>query len=241
MPPDGMDGAAARGAVFTSDLRGPRRQEAALLLHDIGVLTPMRTSSGKKINGAQNERRLGFFLEFLRHPMQIGSVIPSSRFLKRRVLEAAGIASARTVVELGPGTGGTTRAILKTMPQDGRLLSIEINPQFHAAVARIQDERLIAHLGSACDLRQTLERYGLGAPDAVVSGIPFSTMSRDVGSELITDIMSLLAPDGRFVAYQVSDRVAALSKPVVGPGQAVLELLNIPPMRIYRWEKAAVA
>ena len=53
-----------------------------------------------------------FFRGFLRQPALIGSVIPSSRFLERRIVEAYGIAHSRMVVELGPGTGGTTRAIL---------------------------------------------------------------------------------------------------------------------------------
>ncbi len=54
--------------------------------------------------------RLALFQEFLKHPLQIGSVISSSRFLECRVVETAGISSAKTIVELGPGTGGTTRA-----------------------------------------------------------------------------------------------------------------------------------
>lgn len=55
--------------------------------------------------------RLAFFLEFLRYPLQIGSVTPSSRFLVQRILKHADITSAMTIVELGPGTGGTTQAI----------------------------------------------------------------------------------------------------------------------------------
>jgi phosphatidylethanolamine/phosphatidyl-N-methylethanolamine N-methyltransferase len=39
------------------------------------------------------------------------------------------------------------------------------------------------------------------------------------------------------VAYQVSERVASLCQPILGPGKNMLELLNIPPMRVYKWEK----
>ena len=65
----------------------------------------------------------------------------SSRFLECRLVEAAGINSAKTIVELGPGTGGTTRAILKAMAQHSVLLSIEINPHLHTLVSRIDDDR----------------------------------------------------------------------------------------------------
>ncbi len=178
-----------------------------------------------------------FFNEFLKHPLQIGSIIPSSRFLERRVVEAAGVSSAKTIVELGPGTGGTTRAILRSMPQSSRLLSIEINPSFHSVVNEMGDERLIAHLGSAHELKELIQAYGLSAPDAVISGIPFSTMSYSIGSQTIEAISSVLAPGGRFVAYQVTKRVKSLTQPVLGSGKVEFELFNIPPMRVCRWEK----
>jgi phosphatidylethanolamine/phosphatidyl-N-methylethanolamine N-methyltransferase len=193
-------------------------------------------SNDKPLNGRKNGR-LALFQEFLRHPSQIGSVISSSRFLERRVVETAGIHSAKTVVELGPGTGGTTRAILRAMPQHANLLSIEINPHLHALVSRIQDERLIAHLGNANSLKEIISMYGLGAPEALISGIPFSTMNHGSGSQIVEAISAVLAPGGRFVAYQVSNRVACLCHPILGQGQVEVELVNIPPMRIYRWEK----
>lgn len=195
---------------------------------------PVKNPIGYHLNG-----RSVFLQEFLKHPRQIGSIIPSSRFLERRIVEAAGVASANVVVELGPGTGGTTRAILRAMPQHARLLSIEINPLFHAMVRRIKDDRIIAHLGSACELREILSGYGLPPPDAVISGIPFSTMSRNEGIRILEDVSSLLAPDGRFVAYQVSNRVASLCPRSLGPVQATTELLNVPPMRVFQWRKPA--
>jgi phospholipid N-methyltransferase len=186
----------------------------------------------KLLNG-----QFAFFQEFLKHPLQIGSVIPSSRFLEKRILEASGVASARTIVELGSGTGGTTRAILNRMPRNARLLSIEINPQLHASVSKIGDDRLIVHLGNACDLKAILGLYGMSCPEVVISGIPFSTMSYKSGAKVVEAISSLLAPNGRFVAYQVTKRVAELCRPILGTGQMEVELLNIPPVRVYQWEK----
>ena len=190
----------------------------------------------KPVNSLLNGR-FAFFQEFLKHPFQIGSIIPSSRFLEQRILGTSAIASATTIVELGSGTGGTTRAILNAMPKEARLLSIEINPHFHTLVSSIEDDRLIAHLGSACELKTIISMYGLDAPEAVISGIPFSTMKNSEGSQVIEAISTLLAPNGRFVAYQVSRQVATLCRPFLGPERMVMELLNIPPMRVYQWEK----
>lgn len=182
--------------------------------------------------------RWAFFQEFLKCPLQIGSILPSSRFLERRIVETAGIRSAKTIVELGPGIGGTTRAILRAMAKDARLLSIDINRHFHALVSGIEDDRLIAHLGNALSLKEIISMYGLSATDVVISGIPFSTMSHIAGSQIIEAIAGVLAPGGRLVAYQASRRIATLCRPVLGPGKMQGEFLNIPPMRVYRWEKA---
>lgn len=183
--------------------------------------------------------RLVFLQEFLKHPLQIGSVIPSSRFLERRIVKAAGAATANVIIELGPGIGGVTRALLRAMGQHATLLSIEINPRFHTMVSRIEDNRLIAHMGSALELKEILSLYGLDSPNVIVSGIPFSTMTPDIGSQILEAVSSQLAPSGRFVAYQVRQQVATLCQPLLGSGQTCTEFLNIPPMRIFQWVKNA--
>ncbi len=179
-----------------------------------------------------------FFRSFLERPMEVGSIIPSSRFLERRVARSARLDKARVVVELGPGTGGTTQALLRTMRPDAKLLSIEINPRLAENVRqRIADPRLIVHCGSATDLAEALAAHGLAAPDAVISGIPFSTMPREVGLGILRAIRDSLAPTGCFVAYQVRDKVAVLAREVFSkPSRTELEVRNVPPMRVYRFD-----
>lgn len=182
---------------------------------------------------------LRFFCGFLRRPAEVGSVIASSRFLERRLVTAAGVSRARLVVELGPGTGGTTQAILDALPSGGRLLVIEINPDFAALLRGHPDPRLIVHHGSAAQLHETLARYGLAPPEAVISGIPFSTMSRPLGRRILHAIWSCLAPGGRFVAYQFRERVALLGRDLLGRPVTVVELRNLPPVRVFCWGKPA--
>lgn len=186
---------------------------------------------------SQPSEGITFFNGFLKHPQQVGSVIPSSRFLKRRIIAMADVASAHSIVELGPGTGGTTRAILNAMQADARLLAIEINPNFLPVLKQIQDPRLIIHNGNACDLTEAILAYQLDPPDVIISGIPFSTMPADSGLAIINNISQVLVVGGRFVAYQVRDRVETLGQRVFGPAQAEFVLRNIPPLRIYRWHK----
>jgi phospholipid N-methyltransferase len=179
---------------------------------------------------------MAFFQSFLRRPGQVASIIPSSRFLERRIVRVAEVGNARLIVELGPGTGGTTRALLRAMAPDAKLVSIEINPDFIPLLERIGDERLIVAEGSATQLVEILHKHGLSSPDLVLSGIPFSTMPRAVGLQILHAAQAALAPGGRFVAYQVRDRVETLGRQVFGRPRIQTELLNVPPMRVYRWD-----
>jgi phospholipid N-methyltransferase len=183
----------------------------------------------------QRDERLAFLQAFLRSPQQVASVIPSSRFLERRLVALADLARTRLVVELGPGTGGTTRALLKALPAEARLLCIELEPRFAALLRAERDARLVVHEGSAEDLQAILAQHGFAAPDAVISGIPFSTIPPLVGDRIIRAVHGSLAPGGRFVAYQVRGKVAELARPVFGAPDVTVELRNIPPARIFRW------
>lgn len=185
--------------------------------------------------------RVTFFQGFLRNPKQVGSIIPSSRFLERRIVRTTGAARARTLVELGPGTGGTTRAVLEAMPADARLLAIEANAEFARLLGEMDDPRLIAHEGSAEDIADILAEHRLPAPDVVFSGIPFSTMPKAVGQGIISAVWETLADGGRFVAYQFRDQVMQLGRELLGSPEVELELLNVPPMHFYSWHKPAVA
>lgn len=179
-----------------------------------------------------------FLREFIRHPHQVASIVPSSKVLCRCVVDAAELGSAERIVELGPGTGGTTRAILNAMAPEARLLSIEGNPALFELVSGIRDERLVPYLGRAGDLRGVMARHGFEPPDVVISGIPLSTIGRAARAELLETIGASLAPRGRFVAYQVSKRILHLDAPHMRPAAAQRRvLLSVPPLWVLRWDK----
>lgn len=184
--------------------------------------------------------RLAFLRGFIAHPEQVGSVVPSSAFLERRLVRAAEVQRAHTVVELGPGTGGTTRALLAAMRPDARLLAIELSPEFHARLrAALDDPRLIVQLGSAEQLPELLARWRLPAPEAVLSGVPFSTMPPASAARIAAAVADCLAPGGRFVAYQVRRRVVDFMQPHLGAPEIAWEWINVPPLRVFRWVKPA--
>lgn len=197
----------------------------------------MAEESGWAKSESNRKTNPGAFLRgFLREPSQVGSIIPSSRFLEQRIVEAADLSAARRVVELGPGTGGTTRTFLQHLGPDARLLSIELSPHFHELLDEIDDPRFINCQGSAEHLADILAQHGMEKPDVVISGIPFSKMPPAVATRVVQAVNGSLATGGRFVAYQFRRDVAGYTDPIMGaPVGCTLELRNIPPMRVYSW------
>jgi len=179
-----------------------------------------------------------FLRGFVRNPAQVGSIIPSSRQLEQHLVRSARIADARMVVELGPGTGGTTSAFLRAMASSAQLLAIELDPEFHQRLhASIPDPRFNVELGSAERLAEFLKARWLPAPDAIISGIPFSTMPPEVSDRVASSVARVLRPGGRFVAYQVRAHVAGFVSPYLGKPDKKWEVVNVPPVRVFTWVK----
>lgn len=189
------------------------------------------------MNGANPRSRWQFFQAFLKSPRVVASMVPSSHFLERHVVEAARLESAAAVVELGAGTGGTTRALLDALGDDARLLVIERTAAFIPGLRSIDDPRLEIIHGCASDIRAETGKRGVPRVDAVVSGIPFSSLPPELARRVVSEIHACLSPGGRFVAYQVTDRVAEYARPVFGAPRVEHEILNLPPLRIFTWTR----
>ena len=156
---------------------------------------------------------LKFLGQFLRHPRSTGAVWPSSPALAA-AMAAAVPAGARLIVEYGPGTGVFTAALRRAHPQ-ARLIAIEYNPAFHAALAaRFAGDPLTEPvLGSAADVAAILAARGLGAPEAIVSGLPFTSLPAALGETILAETARLLGAEGRFVLFQYSRaRIGLISR-----------------------------
>lgn len=178
-----------------------------------------------------------FLREFLRQPMQLGTFVPSSRFLERRVVRIAEVHRARVVVELGAGVGGITSRALERLPDRSSLVAVELSSPLARVLRTWDDPRLIVHEGSAEDFRAVLGESQLPRPDVIICGIPLSVMPRAQAASLMNDAWESLSPGGRLVVYQFRrdvERIATFS--AYAPAVEV-EPLNIPPLRVYCWSK----
>src|SRR4051794_10191299 len=128
-----------------------------------GVRTRTSTGSVRHVRNKEAWHEAGIFLKnFVRHPLMLGSVIPSSRYLINRVLDNIDWQQTRTGVEYGPGVGTFTRPILGRMRADARLLAIELNADFGQLLrSSINDGRLCVADGSAADVREWMYSFEL--------------------------------------------------------------------------------
>lgn len=171
-----------------------------------------------------------FFRNFLSNPFAIGSVIPSSRHLVSDLLDGVDFPNAKVVVEYGPGTGVFTDEILRRLAPDAKFLCIELLDDFYNTLkARYNDPRLILIHGSAADVEQHLQAHGLATADAVVSGLPFTSLPEGLRHEILSATVKVLKPDGRLVLYQYSQFMTGHIRQYFGNITSRLTLLNVPP------------
>jgi phospholipid N-methyltransferase len=148
------------------------------------------------------------------------------------------VGSAKVIVELGPGTGVLTGEILRRMRPDAKLVAVEINPDFVDVLRGAYfDPRLLVYQGSAEELEKALIEAKVSQADLVVSGIPFSTLAPSTRRATLEAAQRVLGLGGYFVAYQFRSHVRRFADPVFGPGAMQHELWNIPPMRVYVWQR----
>jgi len=171
-------------------------------------------------------------------PSQVASICPSSNALLNAIADRNCIRSARTVVDLGPGTGETTAAILEHAPPDCRVLAIEMTPEFIEPLHALADPRLIVEHADAVDLERILLMHKLSKPDVIVSGIPFSSLPVQTAQSIMKSIQRHLADDGTFIAYQLRGHVERYAESEFGGYQSKRWVFwNLPPLRIYSWKK----
>jgi phospholipid N-methyltransferase len=182
----------------------------------------------------RNGARLLFARTFLKNPVMLGSVIPSSRFLIDAVLEPIDWERTRVLVEYGPGVGTITGEILKRMRPETKLIIIEMNVELARFLrAHFNDARLVVVEGSAANVRQVLADHGFEGADYIISGIPLGSMPLPVREHIVRETKQALAPGGAFIVYQFTSRVLPELQRVFDVVKRGREWLNVLPAHLF--------
>jgi phospholipid N-methyltransferase len=201
--------------------------------------SPARTLKGSRRVQRRRDRRSPspqwqFLRGFLKNPVMVGSIIPSSRVLIEKMLDPVDWENTRLFVEYGPGVGTFTRPVLDRLGPHATLLTIDTNADFTRYLRdSIEDERLVPVTGSAAEVETILADRGLGQADYVLSGLPFSTLPPGVGEGIAEATSKVIRPGGAFLVYQFSPKVLDFIKPHFEPISRGFEWINVPPATLF--------
>jgi phospholipid N-methyltransferase len=182
-----------------------------------------------------------FFKRFLQRPLQIASIIPSSRALVERVAAKVDFERARVIAEYGPGEGVHSRELARRMRPDSQLLLFELDSAFSHDLKRqfVGDPRVHVLNQDAATLPLEMQRRGIAYCDYILSGIPFSILNLEKKRALLQKTHDALAPGGSFIIYQVTNELRQHAK-IFAHAKSEYFLQNIPPMFITVFGKASM-
>ena len=203
-------------------------------------LAKSRTAKPRLEDRIADEAR--FIKTWLDNPILTGAVSPSGRFLARMMARAVDPIGDGPIVELGPGTGPITEALLKRGVAPRRLVLVE----FDSAFCRLLRKRFPGvHVvqGDAYRLAETLANV-LAVPAAsVVSSLPLLNKPDGQRLALIADAFSLMAPGGTFVqfTYGMASPVPRIAAAAYDADVSPPIWLNLPPARVWVYRRKGEA
>lgn len=183
--------------------------------------------------------RLKFIKEWAKNPLQVGAVMPSSKRLAREMAALADPTSDLPVLELGPGTGVVTQALLARGFAPEKIYSLEYNSTFAAALAaRYRGVNVVE--GDAYALKDSLAATGIDQFGAVISSLPLFTVPVPQRVSLLNQAIEVMAPGGKVIQFSYA------WVPVVGDNRADFDIwaskwiwLNVPPARVWTYGRAS--
>lgn len=180
--------------------------------------------------------KVRFFRSFLANPRSVGAILPTSRRTVRDMLDMADFERARTVVELGAGTGVYTEEVIARLRADARFLAFEVDPDLVATLSgRIEDPRLQVINDSAENVGDYLDGAKV---DVIVSGLPFTSLPLPVKRNIFGAMRSVLAPDGVMVAIQYSTMAQRDLESHFASVRRRVSPVNVPPAFLFRCSAA---
>jgi len=207
-----------------------------------------RDGIGKKIErqikeferkrGIRLDDEVRFIRSWIERPLTVGAVTPSGKVLARAMARYVDPDSDGPVVELGPGTGPVTEALVQAGVAPSRLVLVEFNPTFCRLLrSRYPDATLVQ--GDAYSLRRLLETLLLQPAAAVVSGLPLVTKPIKMRLRLLRDAFDLMLPGAPFVQFTYSV-ASPLPRRLGGYSVEASERiwLNLPPARVWVYRKS---
>lgn len=186
---------------------------------------------------ARLDDEVRFLRSWIEKPLHMGAVMPSGKLLARTMAHYVDVDSTGPVVELGPGTGAITSALIDHGVDPKRLVLLEFDPGFCALLRERYPQAKVVQ-GDAYRLRDTMWKVLPEPATAIVSGLPLVTKPMLTRMKLVRDAFNLLEPGAPFVqfTYSVAPPIPK-SLPGVDTEASERIWMNIPPARVWVYRK----
>lgn len=198
---------------------------------------PLQSSVRASKKPLRLDDEVRFLRSWMEKPLHMGAVMPSGRLLARTMAQYVDRDAEGPVIELGPGTGAITNALIEHGVDQKRLVLVEYNPGFCALLReRYPHARVVQ--GDAYTLRDTLWEVLKSPASAVVSGLPLVTKPMLTRLRLVRDAFLALAPGAPFIQFTYSV-VPPIPKSLPGVSTEASERIwmNLPPARVWVYRK----
>jgi phosphatidylethanolamine/phosphatidyl-N-methylethanolamine N-methyltransferase len=174
-----------------------------------------------------------FIRTWFENPLSTGAVMPSSKALARSMASYVDPQSTGPVIELGPGTGPVTEALVQRGVDPKRLILVEFDPDF-CRLLRTRYPAATVVQGDAYRLKRLLSDTVRDPAAAMVSGLPLVTKPLRTRLRLISDALGLLAPGAPFIQFTYA-MVPPIPKGLSGITAKASDLIwmNLPPARVW--------
>ncbi|MCW8087299.1 class I SAM-dependent methyltransferase [Sabulicella glaciei] len=184
--------------------------------------------------GSEEANKALFFRRWLRNPLQMGSIIPSSRTLCRKIAAAVRREPDEHVLELGAGTGVISRALLEHGVPASRLTVVEIVPEM-AGYLRDSLPGVNVVQGDAFDLRAALPPAMHGRIGTAICGIPLVLLPLE-RQQAFVDAVEAVAPGKGFLLYTYcATSPLPYRKLGLDATRVAFTPLNFPPASVWRY------
>ncbi len=185
------------------------------------------------------------YLKNLVTDIHVASVTPTTRFGVSRVCEKIDFDKTKLILEYGPGTGNFTTRLLENLGSKARLVAIERNSDFCRILKKsIPDPRLTIFQDSAENVLKILKSCNGSSElkaDYIISGIPFSLLSRQRKMNILKNTHAALKKGGKFLAYQAFFQLPDILKTplqeIFGDVKVRYCLFSVPPLLLLEAEK----
>lgn len=178
-----------------------------------------------------------FLRSWLERPLVMGAVTPSGKALARTMAAFVDPRIPGPILELGPGTGPVTDALIRRGVAQDRLILVEFNLEFCQLLKRRFPKATIVQ-GDAYDLAETLSGVLAEPAAATVSSLPLFTKPMDQRLELLETAQGMMHADAPFIQFTY-----AVVPPIPARSQAYRTRAsnriwrNLPPARVWVYNK----